>query len=130
MKSKVIQKTRQFSSLITHAFLGWCWSGALTGLGQLLISLETLLIIHTFLGPLGIGLLAWRFHQNFPGIQPLNTACWFTGIIIFLNVVLTAPFFENSFSIFSSIIGTWLPFILIFGAVYLAGYLSIRKAHS
>lgn len=110
-----------------HAFLGWSWCGAITGLGQLLLPANTLLIFYLLLSPIGVGLLAWRFHQNFPGIQQLNVAYWFTGIIIFLNVALTAPVFEKSYSMFANIIGTWLPFALIFGAVYLAGYLTTIK---
>ncbi len=130
MRSKVIKKTQRFLSLLMHAFLGWCWRGAIMGLGQLFIPMNFLLVIHAVLGPLGVGLLAWRFHQKFPGIEPLNAAYWFTGLIIFLDVALVAPVFEKSYSMFANVISTWLPFILIFGAVYLAGYLSIKKVRS
>lgn len=110
-----------------HAFLTWSLSGLILGLGQLFIPLKLLVVFNLILIPTIAGLLARRFHQNFPGIQPVNAAYWFTGIIIFLNVALTAPVFEKSFSMFTSIIASWLPFALIFGAVLWAGNHTYKK---
>jgi len=41
-----------------------------------------------------------------------------------------APFFERSFAIFASLIGTWLPFALIFGGSLAAGRLAERAPAS
>jgi len=44
-----------------------------------------------------------------------------TLIIIALDAFVVAPLFERSYVMFSSVIGTWLPFVAIFAAAWAAG---------
>jgi hypothetical protein len=51
----------------------------------------------------------------------MQTAAAFLGVVVFLDLFLAAPVFEKNYAMFSSVLGTWIPFALIFGATYLAG---------
>ena len=51
----------------------------------------------------------------------MQTAAAFLGVVVFLDLFLVAPVFEKNYAMFSSVLGTWIPFALIFGATYLAG---------
>jgi hypothetical protein len=42
-------------------------------------------------------------------------------MIILADALLVAPVFEKSYEMFTNFLGTWLVFILIFGATYLTG---------
>ena len=44
-----------------------------------------------------------------------------TGLVMALDALVVAPVFERSYAMFRSVIGTWLPFALIFLAIWLAG---------
>jgi hypothetical protein len=43
------------------------------------------------------------------------------SFVIVLDATAVAPVFEKSYAMFSSILGTWLPFLSIFAATYLTG---------
>jgi len=44
-----------------------------------------------------------------------------------LDASIIAPFAEKSFAMFASVLGTWIPFGLIFFATYLVELLSIER---
>ena len=48
-------------------------------------------------------------------------AAMFVAIVIFLDVFVIALLIERSFEMFRSVLGTWLPFALIFLATWLTG---------
>jgi hypothetical protein len=45
-------------------------------------------------------------------------------VVIFMDLFLVALFIEKSFAMFTSLLGTWIPFGLIFTATYITGSLS------
>ena len=59
-----------------------------------------------------------------PAFDPLLRAAAITIIVVLLDALLVAPFFERSYAMFRSVIGTWLPFVAIFGACWAAGVLA------
>jgi len=56
----------------------------------------------------------------------LQTAVIFVGFVIAVDFFLVALLMLNSFEMFTSPLGTWIPFVLIFLATYLTG-LYVRK---
>jgi len=54
----------------------------------------------------------------FDSISPIGTAATFVAIVIFLDVFVIALLIERSFDMFRSVLGTWLPFVLIFIAIW------------
>ncbi len=115
---------RKRSVLIGHALLGWAACGATVALGRQVASMEVTLLVHAAVAPLVFGLLARHYFARFPGSSPLGTAFAFLGIAAGLDAGIVAPLVERSFAMFRSLLGTWIPFALIFLASYAAGRLA------
>jgi len=110
--------------ILIHAFAGWGLCGAIIGIGRNLTSMEITLILHAIGAPVFFVIIALIYFKNFNYTTPLQTAFIFIGFIIFMDVFLVALLIEKSFSLFTSPLGTWLPFGLIFLATYITGLAS------
>ena len=110
--------------ILIHAFAGWGLCGAIIGIGRNLTSMEITLILHAIGAPVFFVIIALIYFKNFNYTTPLQTAVIFIGFVIFMDVFLVALLIEKSFSLFTSPLGTWLPFGLIFLATYITGLAS------
>jgi hypothetical protein len=91
------------------------------GIGPTLLTMETTLIIHAIGAPVIFAAVSWNYFKRFGYTTPLQTALIFTGFVIFMDAFLVALLIMGSFEMFASILGTWLPFALIFTSTYLMG---------
>ncbi len=107
--------------LASHAFVGWALCGAIMGVGPTMLTMETTLIIHAIGAPFIFTAVSWNYFKRFGYTTPIQTALLFTSFVIFMDAFLVALLIMRSFEMFSSFLGTWLPFILIFSATYLTG---------
>ena len=107
--------------IIAHAFVGWALCGATIGIGRALTTMEATLIIHAIGVPIYFSLLSLLYHKKFNYTKPLTTATIFLGFVIAMDAGLVAPVFEKSYEMFTSILGTWIPFTLIFLSTYFTG---------
>jgi drug/metabolite transporter superfamily protein YnfA len=123
-------RMRRHWSVIGHALAGWFVCGATVGVGRLVLSLHTTLILHAAVAPIAFGLLAWHHFRRYPDSPPAATALAMLSIVVGLDALLVAPIFERSYAMFGSLLGTWLPFLLIFVATYLVGRIAGRRAGS
>jgi len=112
--------------LLVFALIGWGICGAIIGIGRGLAGMQATLIIHAVAVPLVFGGLAWLYFRFFGYTTPLQTALFFTGLAIFLDATVIALLVEQSYAMFGSILGTWIPFSLIFLATYLVGRVAVR----
>ena len=106
------------ASLVGHAVVGWAICGATIGIGRQLISMQATLWVHAAVAPLAFGLLTSHFIRTHPSSSPLATAIVMLGVVVGFDALVVAPFFERSYAMFSSVLGTWIPFLLIFAASY------------
>jgi len=110
--------------LIVLAIVIWGGCGGVIYVGRRLWSIDTTLRVHLIAAPI-IAFLCAAFHVRVaPGFDPLMRAMGLTLIIIALDAFVVAPLFERSYAMFSSVIGTWLPFVAIFAASWAAGVLA------
>jgi hypothetical protein len=107
--------------IAVHALVVWLLCGALMVAGMSLMPLEDALVIHAMGAPIIAGLVAWFYFKQFFYTTPLVTAFLFVGFVIFMDVFVVALLIEQSFAMFASFIGTWLPFTLIFMVTYGVG---------
>jgi hypothetical protein len=107
--------------IFIHAFIGWIFCGLTIAIGRGLFSIQTTLIIHAFAAPLFFILISAVYFNKFKFTSPFQTAAWFLAIVLGLDFFLVAPVFEESYAMFASFLGTWLPFGLIFTATLLTG---------
>ena len=112
--------------LLGFAVAVWAFCGAIMGLGPMVTSMNVTLAVHAIAGPLGAALAAWIYTRAFGFTTPLQTAAVFVGVALTLDFFLVSMVFMNSFEMFASVVGLWLPMALIFVAAYLAAGMARR----
>jgi hypothetical protein len=113
---------------LAFAFIGWAICGAIMGIGRTVTSLENTLVIHAIGAPIVFAVLTYIYIRKFNYTTPLQTARVFLAFVVGMDVFVVAMFIEKSFAMFASILGTWIPFALIFLSTYLTGA-ALRKNH-
>jgi len=107
--------------LIALALVLWGACGGVIAVGRRLWSLETTLCVHLVAAPIFAFLVAAAHRELAPAFDPLLRAAAITIVVMLLDALVVAPFFERSYAMFKSVIGTWLPFVAIFAAAWAAG---------
>jgi len=85
-------------------------------------------IIHAIAAPLVFAAISLVYFRNFNYTAPLHTALLFVSFVVFMDVFLVALLILGSFEMFASILGTWIPFALIFLSTYLTGLYALKQA--
>lgn len=117
----------QWQTILVHAFIGWALCAATMGIGMAVTTTETTLIAHAIGAPIFFGLVSWSYFGRFNHTTPLQTAFIFVGFVILVDFFLVALVINRSLEMFASLLGTWIPFVLIFGSTYLTGAYMNRK---
>ena len=117
----------RFAIIVAHAIVGWGFCGSIIGIGRQLVSMQTTLVIHAIGAPVGFAVISLFYFRKFGFISPIRTAALFLSIVITLDLLLVAPVFEKNFAMFASVLGTWIPFALIFAATYVTGLLTAKR---
>lgn len=112
---------------LIHAFIIWALCGATIGIGRSVMSMELTLIIHAIGAPIFAAVVSLFYYKKFNYTNSLQTALIFTLFIIIADAGLVAPVFEKSYDMFKSVLGTWIPFSLIFLSTYITGLFLKRK---
>jgi hypothetical protein len=107
--------------ILVLALVIWAICGVVMFVGMALTSLTVVLLVHAAAAPLIAGIVAWFYFKRFHYTAPFVTAVLFTVVVILMDVFVVALLIEKNFAMFSSILGTWIPFALIFTATYLTG---------
>jgi hypothetical protein len=101
--------------------LGWALCGAIMFIGMSVMSIETTLIVHAIGAPVIFSLISLFYFTKYRFTSPLQTAVLFLLIVILLDFFLVALVINKSMEMFQSLLGTWIPFGLIFLSTYLTG---------
>ncbi|MGO9386674.1 MAG: hypothetical protein ACLPWD_01345 [Methanobacterium sp.] len=112
--------------ILIFAFIGWALCAAVMGIGMKITSINRTLIIHAIAAPLIFIGLSVIYFNYFNFTTPLETGIIFMSFVILMDIFVVALIINKSFEMFKSLIGTWIPFILIFTATYLTGIYLIR----
>ncbi len=118
---------KKLVTIVIYALIGWALCFATMGIGQALFPLQTALIIHAVAAPIFFLLLSVSYFKRFNYTTPLQTALLFVGIVIGLDFFVVALLILRSTEMFTSILGTWIPFALIFTSTYVTGVYLGRK---
>lgn len=112
---------RAIAVLLLHALVIWAACAATIGLGRAVASMETTLVVHAAAAPV-IATAVSGFYFRRPGhLSPLLTASVVLAFIASVDFLLVALVINRSLDMFRSVLGTWLPFALIFGATAATG---------
>lgn len=107
--------------ILVHAFIGWALCGAIMWIGMAITSIENTLIIHAIGAPIIFAIISLIYFKKFNYTTPPQTAITFVSFVIFMDFFVVALLIEKSFEMFTNILGTWIPFALIFISTYLTG---------
>jgi hypothetical protein len=126
MKEKKMNKiqVKKVMIILTHGLVGWALCGAIIWIGMAVTSMQNTLIMHAIGAPIIFGAIASIYFRAFNYTTPLQTAIVFVSVVVFMDFFVVALLIEKSFEMFASLIGTWIPWALIFTSTYLMGLLS------
>ena len=121
--------TKELIVLLLHAFVGWLLCAATMGIGMALTTLETALVIHAVAAPIFFAVVSMVYYSKFHYTGSLVTATIFVGFVMVVDFFVVGLLINRSLSMFASLLGTWIPFALIFTSTLLVG-LQIKKQRS
>jgi hypothetical protein len=119
---------KKWAIILAHSLAGWGLCGAIIAVGRNLTTMENTLIIHAIGAPIIFGGLSLAYQRFFNYTAPIVTAAVFLSFTILMDFFVVATFIEKSYAMFTSFLGTWLPFVLIFTATYLVGKLVTKPS--
>lgn len=108
---------------LAHALVGWGLCGATMGISLAKTTVARALIIHAVAAPIIFALVSAIYFTSFGYTGALTTAGGFVAVVMVLDVVVVAMLIQREFVMFRSVLGTWLPFALIFASTYAVGRL-------
>jgi hypothetical protein len=109
--------------ILIHALIGWGLCGAIMAVGMRYLSIDHTLVIHAIGVPVIFVIISINYFKNFGFTTPLKTGIIFIFFVIFMDVFIVAMFIEKNLDMFKSLMGTWIPFGLIFLATYFTGFI-------
>jgi hypothetical protein len=101
----------------------WMACGAVMGVGQSVTTTDNALVIHLIAAPIIVFVVSLIYFTRTGSNRIALTAAVFTAVPMALDFFLVAMVLLRSFEMFGSLIGTWIPFGLIFTVTYLTGRL-------
>jgi hypothetical protein len=113
--------TSRILIILIHAFIGWTLCAATMGIGMIVTSVNNALIIHAIAAPIFFAIVSLVYFRKFNFTTPLQTAAIFIAFVIAMDFFVVAMLINRSFEMFASLLGTWIPFALIFASTYLTG---------
>jgi hypothetical protein len=111
-----------------HAFIGWALCTAAMVIPMITINVETALVIHAVGAPVIFTTVSLNYFKKFNYTSPGRTGLIFVGFVIFMDFFLVAMIVMRSFEMFASLLGTWIPFTLIFISTFVTGLLVNRRS--
>lgn len=121
---------RKIFVIFVHMFIGWLICSAIMGIGRQFIPIDTLLIIHLIAVPVVFSVISIVYFSKYNYTTPVVTAMIFTSFIIVMDFLIWAVLLLKSMEMFQSILGTWIPFLLIFLSTYITGLIITKSAKS
>jgi hypothetical protein len=118
--------------VVAHAFVGWLLCAATMGIGMAVTTLQAALIIHAIGAPIYFTAVSYVYFTRLNYTRPLQTALIFVGFVIVVDFLVVALLINKSLAMFGSLLGTWIPFALIFASSLATGLgiTSTRKRES
>ena len=116
--------------ILAHGVVGWALCGAIIWIGMAVTSMQNTLILHAIGAPIIFGAIASIYFRAFNYTTPLQTAILFVSVVIFMDFFVVALLIEQSFAMFASLLGTWIPWALIFTSTYLTGLYVTKRTET
>lgn len=113
--------------VVVFSVVVWAFCGAIMGIGPRFISMDATLVVHAIGGPLGAAIASYFYFRFFGTYGPLTLAAAFVATALLLDFFAVSPIFVGNYSMFSSILGLWIPMALIYAATWMTGFYTSRR---
>ena len=123
-------QVKKLMIILAHGLVGWALCGAIIWIGVAVTSMQNTLILHAIGAPIIFGAIASIYFRAFNYTTPLQTAIAFVSVVVFMDFFVVALLIEKSFEMFASLLGTWIPWALIFASTYLTGLFVTKRAET
>jgi hypothetical protein len=91
------------------------------------LPVQTALIVHAIGAPIFFILVSWNYFRKFNYTTPLQTAIIFTGFVMAVDFFIVVLLVYRSLEMFNGLLGTWIPFALIFASTYITGSYIVKS---
>jgi hypothetical protein len=125
-----VVKIRKTVIILLHAFVGWALCAATIGIGMSTTTLENALVIHAVAAPIIFTLISLVYFNKFHFTTPLITAVIFVSFVMAMDFFVVALLINKSLDMFTSLLGTWIPFALIFTSTLLTGLYKTGRSNT
>ena len=122
-----MMNSKKVLTILAHAFVGWALCGATMGTGMSVLPVQTALIVHAIGAPIFFILVSWNYFWKFNYTTALQTAIIFTVFVMAVDFFVVALLVYRSLEMFNGLLGTWIPFALIFASTYLTGSYVVKS---
>jgi len=127
MPSARNRSIKELAVVVTCGLVGWGLCGVTMGVGMMVTTLGNALILHALAAPVIFTAISFWYFRRLRSWSSLRIAAVFLGVVVIMDVFVVALLIERSFEMFESILGIWLPFLLIFISTWWTG-LAVRRA--
>ena len=114
-------ETKKIGTILIHAFIGWALCAATMGIGMATMTIQNALIVHAIGAPIFFTIISWVYFKKYNFTSPLVTGLIFVGFVMVVDFFVVALVINRSLDMFTDLLGTWIPFTLIFLSTYLTG---------
>ena len=94
------------------------------------MSIDNALIVHAIGAPLFFAGVSLIYFSKFNYTTPLQTATIFVSFVILMDFFVVSLLVRRNFDMFASLLGTWIPFVLMFTSTYLTGSYMVTNGKS
>jgi len=112
---------RHAAVIVGFALVGWGLCAATMGIGIAFVGVQIALVVHAVAAPVIFAAISLVYFKRLAYTTSLTTAAVFLAVVVIMDVGVVAMLVQRSFEMFTSFLGTWLPFMLIFASTYLTG---------
>ena len=120
-------ESKRIFTILGFAFAGWALCAATMGIGMAATTINNALVIHAIAAPIFFGLVSFIYYRRYNYTTPLQTAILFLGFVVAMDFFVVALLINRSLEMFTSVLGTWIPFTLIFLSTWLTGIFAARS---
>ena len=107
--------------LVAYATVGWAACAAVMAVLLQLSSLGVSLGVHAVAVPVVFTLVARRYFRASGARDSVDTAVAFVSVAALLGLIVVAGLVQGNVAMFRSVMGTWIPFALIFAMTLAIG---------
>ena len=118
--------TKRVLIIVVHGLVGWALCAATMFIGMATTTIENTLVVHAIAAPLFFAFASLIYVRYCNYTTPLVTAAIFLTIVVAIDLFLVALIINRSLDMFTSVLGTWVPFALIFASSYFTSMYAVR----